>query len=90
MGDATTLADLTIALREVARTLAVNEPVHRGSWRTRRVSDHICHAVDHLDVAARLAATPDRPVAHVVQELAQAATRVLMALTLAIVVGRRG
>ncbi len=69
------LADLARALIRAAAVLRENEPRHRGAWRTQPVREHVRHALDHL----RAFEAGDRGEPH----LAHAATRVLMALTLA-------
>jgi hypothetical protein len=71
----TTLADLGRALVAVERVLAENEPHHGGAWRHQGVTEHVRHAMDHL--GSREAG--DRSEDH----LGHAATRCLMALTLA-------
>lgn len=70
----TTLGDFTAALGAVEQTLAVNEPVHHGRWRTQSVYAHVAHARAHLEVwmAERRR-----------EDLEHAATRCLMALALA-------
>lgn len=76
----TYLSDLAVALREVEGVLERYDAAKASKWRTQSVNEHVEHlmahsatALDENDAGARNALR---------RELAHAATRALMALTL--------
>ena len=74
----TDIWDLVTALREVSGVLTRYDGAHGRKWETQSVAVHIKHAVEHMELALNM---PDSQRART--ELAHAATRALMALTLA-------
>jgi hypothetical protein len=78
VSERTYLSDLAIALIAVEKVLESYDAVHERKWETQSVAVHIRHCVEHLEMALH---HPNGERAR--GELAHAATRALMALTLA-------